>query len=157
MNKNFSRLGSISSIILFAAGITFYGHTGNAAIAAAVAAASEASLYQRLGGDSTVARIVNETLTAVATDPRTRRTFEKVDMKRLQAKIVEHICALADGGCKYTGDNMKQSHAGLEITEAEFYLMVKELRNALDRHVGEREKNELLKILAPMKRDIVTG
>ena len=104
-----------------------------------------------------MARIVDETLTAVATDPHTRRTFEKVDMKRLRAKIVEHICALTDGGCKYTGDTMKQSHAGLDITEAEFYLMVKELRNALDRHVGEREKNELLKILAPMKRDIVTG
>ncbi len=116
-----------------------------------------ATLYQRLGGEAGVSRIVAETLAEVSTDPRTRRTFDKVDMKRLQAKIVEHVCALADGGCKYSGDTMKQSHAGLKITEAEFYLMVEMLRNALDRHVGEREKNELLKILAPMKRDIVTG
>ena len=74
-----------------------------------------------------------------------------------QAKIVEHICALTDGDCKYTGDTMKQSHAGMNISEAEFYLMVEALRSSLDRHVGEREKNELLKILAPMKRDIVGG
>ncbi len=102
-------------------------------------------------------QMVAETLATVSTDPRTRRTFEKVDMKRLQTKIVEHICALTNGGCTYTSDTMKQSHAGMNITEAEFYLMVEALRAALDRHVGEREKNELLKILAPMKRDIVTG
>ena len=145
-----------ASIIFLIAAISAHAQAGSTAITAAAGAAPESSLYQRLGGATTVASIVDETLTAVATDPRTRRTFEKVDMKRLQAKIAEHICALADGGCKYTGDTMKQSHAGLDITDAEFYLMVKELRNALDRHVGEREKNELLKILAPMKRDIVT-
>ena len=154
MTKIFSRLVTTSSIILMVAGSSLHGHTASAAAASGT---PESSLYTRLGGDKTVARIVDETLTAVGIDPRTRRTFEKVDVKRLKAKIVEHICALADGGCKYTGDTMKQSHAGLEISEAEFYLMVNELRNALDRHVGEREKNELLKILAPMKRDIVTG
>jgi hemoglobin len=52
---------------------------------------------------------------------------------------------------------MKESHAGLNITEAEFYLTVQFLRDALDARVGEREKNELLRLLAPMKRDIVTG
>ena len=119
--------------------------------------APNASLYQRLGGQDGVAKIVEETITTVAADPRTNRSFQKVDMKRLKAKIAEQLCALTDGGCKYSGDNMKQSHAGLNITEAEFYVMVQILRDVLDRRVGDREKNELLKILAPMKRDIVTG
>jgi hemoglobin len=42
------------------------------------------------------------------------------------------------------------------VTSAEFELFVETFRTALDKHVGTKEKNELLKILAPMKRDIVT-
>ena len=71
--------------------------------------------------------------------------------------IVELICALSGGPCRYSGDDMKTTHAGLNITEAEFYALVEAERAALDHHgVGTREKNELLRLLAPMKRDIVT-
>jgi hemoglobin len=53
---------------------------------------------------------------------------------------------------------MRESHKGLRITNAEFDLLVQFLRDALDRNkVGESEKNELLRLLAPMKRDIVFG
>ena len=156
MNKKLHRLLTLTMTIWFTVAPSLSGYASGSEYATAPAA-SETPLYQRLGGEAGVRRIVVEALGTVSMDPRTRRTFEKVDMKRLQTKIVEHICALTDGGCKYTGDTMKQSHAGMGITEAEFYLMVEALRTSLDRHVGEREKNELLKILAPMKRDIVTG
>ena len=90
-------------------------------------------------------------------DPRTKRSFEKVDLKRLKEKVEEQICALTGGPCQYTGDDMKKSHAGLDITEAEFYGFVEELIEMLDRYkIGLREKNQLLALLAPMKRDIVT-
>ena len=47
--------------------------------------------------------------------------------------------------------------AGQNIDERQFYAVVESLRLALDANdVGEREKNELLRMLAPMKRDIVT-
>jgi hemoglobin len=120
-------------------------------------ATADVTLFQRLGGQTGVDLIVRETLETVSTDPRTKRTFAKVDMKRLNTKIAEHICSLTNGNCKYSGDNMKQTHGGMNITEAEFYLMVEFLRTTLDRHVGEREKNELLRILAPMKGDVVSG
>jgi hypothetical protein len=51
---------------------------------------------------------------------------------------------------------MRESHAGLHITEADFYDMVAVLRDVLkERHVDQKSTNELLKLLAPMKRDIV--
>ena len=103
-----------------------------------------------------VQRIATELIDETAADPRTRRSFDKVDMKRLKEKVALQICALTAGPCKYDGDPMKEVHAGLKITEAEFYAMVDIARGVLDRHVGEREKNELLRLLAPMKRDIVT-
>ncbi len=118
---------------------------------------ADAPLYQRLGGEAGVAAWVSEVIDLSSTDVRTRRSFDKVDLKRLKSKIAEHVCSLTGGGCKYSGDTMKDSHAGMKITEAEFSAMVELLREVLDRRVGEREKNELLKILAPMKRDIVTA
>ena len=51
---------------------------------------------------------------------------------------------------------MKEVHAGLHISQAEFYTMVDLLRNILARrHVDLASTNQLLRLLAPMKRDIV--
>jgi hemoglobin len=48
-------------------------------------------------------------------------------------------------------------HAGLKITEAEMNGMVEILSKVMIRHrIKLRERNELLAILAPMKRDVVT-
>lgn len=117
----------------------------------------ENNLYQRLGGAPVVSKVVEETLAAVALDTRVNQSFDKVDLKKLNKKIVEQVCMLAGGGCRYTGDDMKKVHAGLDITEHGFYAMVAALRTSLDANgVGEREKNELLRLLAPMKRDVVT-
>ena len=115
------------------------------------------SLYERLGGVQGVAQFVDQTIDLTAADPLTKRSFDKVDLKKLKLKIAEHICALTDGPCKYSGDPMKLVHQGLDITEGEFYTMVEILRGTLNRaEVSEGAKNELLRILAPMKREIVT-
>lgn len=115
------------------------------------------TLYDRLGGEKGVADFVGKTIDLTATDPLTKRSFDKIDLKKLKLKIAEHICALTDGPCKYTGDSMKMVHQGLEINESEFFSMVEILRGSLNRaEVPESAKNELLRILAPMKRDIVS-
>ena len=115
------------------------------------------TLYDRLGGEKGVADFVGKTIDLTATDPLTKRSFDKIDLKKLKLKIAEHICALTDGPCKYTGDSMKIVHQGLEINESEFFSMVEILRGSLNRAgVPESAKNELLRILAPMKRDIVS-
>ena len=115
------------------------------------------TLWQRMGGEPVVKRVVAETIDRSASDPRTKRSFDGVKLQVVKDKIVEQICSLTGGGCKYTGDPMDKVHKGLKNTEAEMNLLVQFLRDALDgAGVGTREKNELLAILAPMKRDIVT-
>ena len=131
------------------------------AIAAAGCAAlpiAEPTLYARMGGADVVKRVVDDTIDRSASDARTARSFSGVKLERVKEKLREQICELSGGPCKYTGDPMKAVHKGLKNTEAEFYLLVQFLRDALARNgVGEREKNELLRLLAPMKRDIVTS
>ena len=131
-------------------------------LAAALPAAAQESpagetLYRRMGGNAVISAVVNETVETMAANPRVNQSFDKVDLKRLKSMVVEQICALAGGPCRYSGDDMKTVHAGLNITESEFYAQVEALRAALDNQgVGTREKNELLRMLAPMKKDVVT-
>ncbi|WP_460534611.1 group I truncated hemoglobin [Chitinimonas naiadis] len=114
------------------------------------------TLFDRLGGVQGVNAIAAETLDRSASDPATQRSFDKVNMKRLKQLLGEQLCQLTGGPCKYSGDTMKQSHAGLGITESEFYGMVGHLREILDtRGVTQADKNALLTLLAPMKRDVV--
>ena len=120
------------------------------------AASFEPSLYERMGGEPVVKAVVSDLIDEDARNPKLRRSFKKVDLKRLKKEVSEQVCALAGGPCTYTGDSMRDAHAGLGITQAEFYGMVAVLRGDLRRHgVALRERNELLALLAPMKRDIV--
>jgi hemoglobin len=51
---------------------------------------------------------------------------------------------------------MKEAHKGLGITEADFNALVSSLTEALAKNkVGEKERDELLGLLGPMKGDIV--
>lgn len=117
----------------------------------------DASLYQRIGGKDVLYQISAQTLDIVATAPATKRSFDGIKMPALKQSLADFLCVKTGGDCVYEGETMKNSHAELNITTAEFELMVQALRDTLDaNHIGSREKNELLKILAPMKRDVVT-
>jgi hemoglobin len=53
---------------------------------------------------------------------------------------------------------MKTAHAGLGITSADWDRAVALLTATLDKFkVGEREKNDVLAALTPLKKDIVEG
>lgn len=118
---------------------------------------AESSLYVRLGGEPGVATVVSDLVEIMRTDPVSGHIFRKVNHKRLKTKIAEQICTLTGGPCAFDGDDMKTTHAGIPITETDFHRLVEHLVAILDQQgVGIREKNELLAILAPLKRDVVT-
>lgn len=123
---------------------------------AAAAEPPGSSLYARLGGKPVVTAFVNQTIDTVAADPKLKRSFKGSNLRRIKRLFAEQICQITDGGCIYSGDTMRQVHANHHITSGEFYGVVEVLRSAMRDHgVGMRERNELLALLAPMKRDIV--
>ena len=125
-------------------------------VAIEVHAGSMPSLYTRLGGNQGVTQIANDLIDRVAADPGIGGSFQGTNLLRVKAKLAEQLCELADGPCKYSGDSMRETHANHHITEADFYGMVEALKAVLRQHqVGLRETNEVLRLLAPMKRDIV--
>ena len=120
------------------------------------ATASQAPLYDRLGGAPGVAAIADTLIDRVSTDPKLGRSFKDSKLERIKKLLAEQICDLSGGPCRYSGDPMKEVHAGHHISEAEFFGMVADLRVVLkERHVSQGAANELLRLLAPIKRDVV--
>lgn len=135
------------TLVLLAASIALHG---------CASAPPPQSLYQRLGGLPALTAVVGKAVDRHVADPRTRRSFEGVNLKTLKASIVAQACEASGGPCKYEGDTMVRAHKGLAITAEEFDVALGHIGETLDEFkVGAREKDELLKLLHPMKSDIV--
>jgi len=127
---------------------------------AAPAAATPAgpSLYTRLGGLDAIHAVVGDFLRRVAADARINAFFRGVDIDTLAARLADQICQVSGGPCRYTGRSMRQAHADLNVTNADFDALVEDLAASLDHFdVGTREKGELLQVLGGLRKQIVTG
>lgn len=114
------------------------------------------SLYDRLGGKPAITAVVDDFVARVAADSRINGKFANADIPRLKMLLVEQICQASGGPCTYTGRSMKATHAGMGISSGDFDALVGDLVATLNKFkVPEREKNELLGALGPMKGDIV--
>lgn len=121
-------------------------------------AVAEKSLYDRLGGKDAITAVVEDFVANVAGDKRINAFFANADIPGLKQKLVDQICEATGGPCKYTGKDMKTSHNGMNVKEADFNALVEDLVKSLDKFkVGEKEKGELLGALGKMKPDIVTA
>lgn len=114
------------------------------------------SLFKRIGGLPVLTQIVDEAIDEIANSPKTKRTFDGIKLKPLKESVVAQLCMLTGGDCVYEGETMLNAHQDAKISEAEFEAFVAIFRSKMTKYLATREKNELLKILAPMKRDIVT-
>jgi len=111
-----------------------------------------ASLYWRLGGGGAINAAVDETIRLSKADPRLAGRLSGACAPMLK----EQLCAATGGPCAYTGRDMKAAHSGLKITEAEFGAVAQNLVSVLDAFkVPEKEKNELVGLIAPMRGVIV--
>jgi hemoglobin len=114
------------------------------------------SLYARLGGKDAITGLVEDFVANVAADRRISQFFDGADMPGFRQKLVDQICAVSGGPCKYTGKDMKAAHAGMAIKDEEFNFLVEDLVKSLDKFkVAEQEKQELLALLEKMRAAIV--
>jgi hemoglobin len=75
---------------------------------------------------------------------------------KLKSNLSDQICDATGGPCSYLGRDMKTTHRGMKVTDAEWNATVENLTKALDKQkVGAKEKSELLGVLGPLKGDIV--
>ncbi|HSC57792.1 MAG TPA: group 1 truncated hemoglobin [Nitrospira sp.] len=114
------------------------------------------SLYDRLGGKTAISAVVDQFVANVAGDSRINGRFATTDIPKLKGHLVDQICMASGGPCIYKGRDMKTTHVGMNISNADFGALVDDLVKALDTFkVPAREREELLGLLGPMKKDIV--
>src|SRR5688572_21889247 len=111
-------------------------------------AATEKSLYQRLGGYDAIAAVSDDFIGRLATGKLLGRFvvgLSEDSKKRLRQHLVDFLCNATGGPCLYLGRDMKTSHTGLGITEADWKEGVDALVATLDKFkVPDKEKNEVL-------------
>ncbi|MBA2497691.1 MAG: group 1 truncated hemoglobin [Acidimicrobiia bacterium] len=114
------------------------------------------TLYERLGGRDAIAAVVAEMCARSLADDRINAKFVRTDPARLEAMLVDQVCAATGGPFTYTGRSMAEAHAGMSVTAAEFAAQVDALVASLAHFdVPQAEQDELITLLAPMRDDIV--
>jgi hemoglobin len=118
-----------------------------------------ATLYKRLGGYDAIAAVTDDFIGRLVADQSLARFFSGhgTDSKqRIRQHVVDFLCVATGGPCIYKGRDMKTTHAGLGITEADWNASVQHLVATLDRfNVPQKEKDELLAAASGLKKDIV--
>lgn len=128
-----------------------------ALLGCAMSWAADDALFQALGGDAGVTRIVDGLIDRAYADVRIKEKFAGTKAGALKESIRKQICQLTGGPCVYDGETMKNSHAQLGLTKADFNALVEDLQAAMDeQQVPFTVQNKLLALLAPMHRDIIT-
>ena len=129
------------------------------AACATTMAAKPPSLYQRLGGREGIRGVVDEFVAVVVADDRIKGRFAGLNpaaVEKLKTNLSDQICEAAGGPCSYLGRDMKATHRGMSISDAEWSATVEDLVKALEkRKVAPEDQTALLGLLGPMKADIV--
>jgi hemoglobin len=139
------------------------------AIAQAPATAPEASpasaypvapapgLYQALGERQGIRRLMDDFAQGLRADPRIGSQFTDTNLDNLAQSLTDQVCQLAGGPCTYQGPDMRTAHEGMDITRADFNALVEVLQNSMSaRGIPFGRQNQLLALLAPMHRDVIT-
>lgn len=154
MNKT---LNCLAAIALAAAGLASTGAAFAQTPTAAQAAPQNDQLYKAFGEKAGLVALMDDFMVRLLADPRTGPHFKPANQQRVKEQLVDQLCALSGGPCVYKGADMKSSHANLDIKKSDFHALVEVLQESMDaKGIPFRRQNEMLALLAPMNRDIIT-
>lgn len=122
---------------------------------------TEQSLYHRLGGYDAIAAATDDLLVRLQSDPQLRDYWKgasHANRRQARQRIVDFMVEAAGGPAYYTGRDMKQSHAGMRIDEADWAIFMRHASGTLEHlDVPERETADVLAFFAGLKGEIVEG
>ena len=145
MNKTLLSLAIATSSLLMA-GASF-----------AQTASQNDLLYKAFGEKAGLVTLMDDFMVRLLADPRTGPHFKPANQQRVKEQLVDQLCDLGGGPCQYKGADMQSSHSNLDIKKSDFHALVEVLQQSMDaKNIPFRKQNEMLALLAPMNRDIIT-
>lgn len=120
------------------------------------------TLYERLGGVYAIAPVIEAFIDRIMdnpvlnANPKVNEAHHRVTSAGFKYLVTEMVCWASGGPQKYSGKSMRDSHAHLDITEAEWHVFLKDLRDCFnDFNIPAQEQGELFAIVESTKNDIV--
>src|SRR5260370_9705499 len=74
---------------------------------------SSSTLYERVGGQSAVAAVVNLLYDRIIKDPLLLPFFDGIDVRRQKSKQVAFLSTVFGGPTRYSGGDLRQAHGHL--------------------------------------------
>jgi hemoglobin len=138
--------------LLVVAGTTL-GH----GVAFGQATPPDSSLYKAFGEKQGLAALMADFVPRLVQDKRIGAFFKDTNQAHLAEQLTDQLCMVSGGPCTYQGVPMKDAHAEMGITKADFNALVEILQISMDaKGIPFTAQNKMLARLAPMHRDIVT-
>lgn len=120
-------------------------------------AAIDDQLYKAFGEKPGLVSLMDDFMLRLLADARTGPHFKPSNQQHVKEQLVDQLCMLSGGPCVYKGADMQSSHANLDIKKSDFHALVEVLQSAMDaKGIPFRKQGEMLVLLAPMHRDIIT-
>ncbi len=116
------------------------------------------SLYQRLGEEAGITKVVGDFVGRVVKDNKINGYFlnSTLDATRLTGCLVKQIGEATGGPQKYDCKSMKESHQGMGVSKQDFNDLVGHLVDALKAaNVAQADIDVIAGVLLPMEKDIV--
>jgi hemoglobin len=125
--------------------------------ASAYPVAPAAGLYQAFGEEAGIRSLMDDFVIRLKADPRIGEQFKDTNLTNLAKSLSDQLCQLSGGPCVYKGPDMKTAHADRDTTRAQFNALVEVLQQSMDaRGIPFTRQNQMLALLAPMHRDVIT-
>lgn len=118
---------------------------------------STSSLYHRLGGREGITRITRQLMKNHLANPLINMRYENSpDLERVERRVIEFFCAGAGGPETYSGQDMRTTHRGMNVSEQEFITVIDDAMKALEQcGIDAATSNEVLAILWSLKGDVM--
>lgn len=119
---------------------------------------SESTLYERLGGEESIATVVDRFYEHVLADDELVEYFEDVDMQAQRAHQTQFLSSVAGGPVEYTGEGMREAHEHLDITQDDFNAIADYLDSTLaEFDVDDEDRAAVLEAIGQYEDAIVAA
>ncbi|MBI5316102.1 MAG: group 1 truncated hemoglobin [Nitrospirae bacterium] len=120
---------------------------------------SQKSLYERLGGYDGITTFANDLLPRLQNDSQLGRFWKNRGddgIAREKQLLVDFLCSSAGGPMYYTGRDMKLSHVGMKISEADWSIFLRHAGATMSAlKVPKQECDDIVAFVQGLKKDIV--